>query len=109
LSGTVNFHDLQILLGGFGNPGTWDQGNFNNHATVDFNDLQLLLGNFNNSTALSYGDLQSIENLLGQYGEFAIANPSGIGFKLVAVPEPASCMMGLVGLSSLALRRRRKN
>jgi uncharacterized delta-60 repeat protein len=49
MSGTVNFHDLQLLLGDFGDAGFWDQGNFNNHATVDFNDLQFVLGYFDNS------------------------------------------------------------
>jgi len=105
MNGTVNFHDLQDLLGGFGNPGFWDQGNFNNHATVDFNDLQLLLGNFNDSSSLSYAELASIENLVGQYGEFAVPNSNGNGFSLVAVPEPAS--LGLLAGCGVVLIRRR--
>jgi uncharacterized delta-60 repeat protein len=83
LSGTVAFHDLQNLLGDFGNAGFWDQGNFNNHATVDFNDLQLLLGNFNGSTSLSYSDMSDIEDLVGEFGYVALPNSNGIGFDLV--------------------------
>src|ERR1700683_3642850 len=64
LSGTVAFHDLQILLGNFGQPGFWDQGNFNGHTTVDFNDLQLLLGNFNATTALTYSEPAATEAVL---------------------------------------------
>src|ERR1700683_3582329 len=106
LSGTVAFHDLQILLGNFGQPGFWDQGNFNDHATVDFNDLQLLLGNFNSTATLSYSELNGIDNLAGQFGYTAIANPSGTGFTLTAVPEPAS--MGLMAVASLGLLTRRR-
>jgi autotransporter-associated beta strand protein len=107
LSGTVDIHDLQNLLSDFNQPGFWDQGNFNGHDDVDISDLQALLSNFNTSAALSYMELSEIENLAGQFGFDAIANPDGKGFTLTAVPEPASGMIGLVGLSSLALRRRR--
>jgi NHL repeat len=106
LSGTVGFHDLQILLGNFGQPGFWDQGDFNGHATVDFNDLQLLLGNFNDSTTLSYSELSGIENLVGQFGDVAIPNSDGAGFTLVAVPEPVS--IGLAAASGLGLIARRR-
>jgi PEP-CTERM motif len=107
LSGTVAFHDLQILLGNFGQPGFWDQGNFNNHSTVDFNDLQLLLGNFNGSATLSYSELSGIEELVGQYGFDADPNSNGVGFTLVAVPEPSSIILTLAGFGLLARRRAR--
>jgi hypothetical protein len=106
LSGTVTFHDLQILLGNFGQPGFWDDGNFNGHSTVDFNDLQLLLGNFNEATTLNYSELSGMENLVGQFGETAIPNPDGTGFTLVSVPEPASLALLGSGLGFLAPRRR---
>jgi hypothetical protein len=108
LSGTVAFHDLQILLGNFGQPGFWDQGNFNGHATVDFNDLQLLLGNFNDTASLSYSELAGIENLVGEFGDVAVANSDGTGFILTGVPEPASVGMVAVGACLLAQRRRRR-
>src|ERR1700683_3329084 len=107
LSGTVAFHDLQILLGNVGQPGFWDQGNFNGHATVDFNDLQLLLGNFNDTTTLSYSELSGIENLVGEFGYVADANSNGTDFTLVAVPEPASVGLATIGAVGLLKRRRR--
>ena len=57
LDGTVNFQDLQILIGGFGDPGGWDRGNFNGHSTVDFNDVQMLLGNFGLTSSLSFSEI----------------------------------------------------
>jgi hypothetical protein len=107
MNGIVNFHDLQNLLGNFGNPGFWDQGNFNNHATVDFNDLQLLLGNFGDSTALSYSERNGIENLVGEFGYTAIPNADGVGFSLTSVPEPVSIGVVSVGFAALVRRRRR--
>ena len=106
LNGTVNFHDLQILLGDFGNAGFWDQGNFDGDGTVDFNDLQLLLGNFDESTTLSYSQWAGIENLVGQFGYTANANAGGVGFALVPVPEPGSMFLVVAGLALLASRRR---
>ena len=108
LNGTVNFHDLQLLLGDFGQPGFWDQGNFNFHSTVDFNDLQLLLGNFGGSAKLSDSETQGIENLVGQFGYTAIANSNGVGFTLVSVPEPAGTWISISILSVATLRRRQK-
>jgi len=84
LNGTVNFHDLQNLLGGFGNVGFWDQGNFNSKSTFDFNDLQLLLGNFSGSTTMSASETQSIENLVGEFGYTATPNANGTGFALAS-------------------------
>jgi fibronectin-binding autotransporter adhesin len=106
LNGVVNIHDLQNLLGNFNQPGFWDEGNFNGHAIVDISDLQALLSNFNTSTTLTYSELTGIEGLVGQFGYTAIANPSGTGFTLTAVPEPAS--MGLMAVASLGLLTRRR-
>jgi hypothetical protein len=108
LGGTVTFHDLQILLGDFGNPGFWDQGNFNGHATVDFNDLQLLLGNFNDSTTLGYSELSGIQTLAGEFGYQADPNASGTGFTLVPIPEPASASLLGISTAALLVRRRRR-
>jgi hypothetical protein len=108
LSGTVAFHDLQILLGNFGQPGFWDQGNFNGHATVDFNDLQLLLGNFNDTASLSYSELAGIENLVGEFGDVAVADSDGSGFSLVVVPEPAAISLLAIALTPALWRRTRR-
>ena len=107
MNGTVNFHDLQDLLGGFGSAGFWDQGNFNGHATVDFNDLQMLLGNFSGSTTLSYSELNGIENLVGEFGFVADANPDGTGFTLTVIPEPAAGP-GLVVVGTVGVLKRRR-
>jgi hypothetical protein len=108
LSGTVDIHDLQNLLSDFNQPGFWDQGNFTGHAVVDISDLQALLTNFNTTTTLNYSKLAGIENLVGQYGFVAGANPSGTGFTLVAIPEPTSAILAAAGIAP-AIRRRTRN
>ena len=105
-SSVVNFHDLQILLGGFGQPNGWAEGNFNYHSTVDFNDLQLLLGNFNASAALSDAELSGIENLVGEFGDVATPNADGNGFTLTSVPEPSLGIFTLGILATASLNRR---
>ena len=44
--GVVNFDDLAIVLGQFGQAGTGLQGDLNDDGVVDFDDLALVLGNF---------------------------------------------------------------
>jgi autotransporter-associated beta strand protein len=108
LNGAVNIHDLQNLLADFNQAGFWDQGNFDGDPTVDISDLQLLLSNFNDSTTLSYStESGGIEGLLSQFGEMAIANPDGTGFRLISVPEPATVVLSGVFAGYLAFRRRR--
>jgi PEP-CTERM motif len=70
--------------------------------------LQALLSNFNTTTTLTYAELFSIQNLLGQFGQVAIPNPDGTGFTLTSVPEPASiALVTLVSVGVLARRRRK--
>jgi autotransporter-associated beta strand protein len=107
LNGVVNIHDLQSLLGDFGQPGYWDQGNFNGHATVDISDLQVLLTNFNATFETDYADVANIQSLVGEFGDVAVLNSDGTGFTLVAVPEPASVGLALAALAGILLRRRR--
>jgi autotransporter-associated beta strand protein len=108
LDGMVNVHDIQDLLTDFNQPGCWDQGNFLGHATVDISNLQALLSNFNDSTSLSDSEMSGIENIVGQFGDLAIPNANGTGFTLVAVPEPATASLALVGAAWPLLARRRR-
>jgi hypothetical protein len=106
LNGAVNIHDLQNLLANLGQPGFWDQGNFFNHPTVDVSDLQALLSNFDTGTTLSFAELASIENLVGEFGYIANPNANGAGFAFIAVPEPASAILMVAAIGLLPRRRR---
>lgn len=48
--GLVNFEDFLTLSAGFGQPGTWSEGNFNDDAIVDFTDFLILSANFQSSS-----------------------------------------------------------
>jgi SdrD B-like domain len=52
LNGSVNIHDLQIILSNFNQSGGWDEGNFTGAQTVSIDDLQLTLSNFNQSASV---------------------------------------------------------
>jgi hypothetical protein len=104
LSGTVDATDLQTLLENFGQPGGWQQGNFDYDPTVDLSDLELLLANLPADTDLTAAEYAAIENLAGQFGDVTV--PSGIGSSLVAIPEPASVSLLIGGALCLLSRRR---
>ena len=94
LDGTVNALDFNALANNYGTGGkTWADGDFNYSAdgTVDSNDFALLAANFNNNVAASGADVPD-------------AAPMALGS---VVPEPTS--LSLIALSSLALKRRRRN
>ena len=75
--GFVDDNDLSLLLANWGKDVGWGQGEFSGTAPVDDNDLSLLLANWTGSA------------------------PAGI-----AVPEPASAALLVLG-ALVALRRRR--
>src|SRR5581483_7603982 len=106
LDGTVSFSDFQVLAENFGASGKWDQADFNYDGQTSFSDFQLLAENFGNTASLSAGQISSLQSFAQDFGDNLIANPSGQGFTLVAVPEPAS--IGLLGLGALALLGRRR-
>jgi len=111
LKGNVVFGDFQILAANFGQSGGWDQGNFTYGSIVNFGDFQLLAQNFGaNSSGLTSGQIASLSGFAAENGEKLVANPSGVGFSLVSVPEPASVgLIAAAGIGLLARRRRRQD
>src|SRR5581483_4843887 len=110
LDGTVSFSDFQVLAENFGSGGKWDQADFNYDGQTSFSDFQLLAENFGNTASLSSGQLSSLQSFAEDFGDQLITNPSGQGFTLVAVPEPASLSLLLVGgLAMVGRRRKRRN
>jgi fibronectin-binding autotransporter adhesin len=108
MQGNVVFGDFQLLSQYFGQSGTsWDEGNFTYGSTTNFGDFQLLSQNFGASaSALTAGELASLNNFAGQFGEKLAANADGIGFSLVTVPEPMSAGLLACAAGAILLRRR---
>ena len=108
LEGTVNFGDFQLLAEYFGQSGTsWDQGDFTYSGTVTFGDFQLLAQDFGSgNSAVTAGELASLNQFAAESGEELAANSDGVGFRLVSVPEPAS--VGLMAMTALGVFARRK-
>jgi hypothetical protein len=109
MQGNVVFGDFQLLSQYFGQPGTWDEGNFTYGSTVNFGDFQLLSQNFGaNSSGLTAGEVASLNGFASEFGDQLQANSDGVGFSLVAVPEPASGgLLILAGMGILHRRRKR--
>jgi len=110
MQGIVVFGDFQLLSQYFGDSGTtWDEGNFTYGSGTNFGDFQLLSQNFGaNSSALTAGEIASLDSFAAEFGDQLIANPGGSGFSLVSVPEPAS-VGGLAALAVGIFIRRRRN
>ena len=106
LDGDVNFGDFQILTEYFGQPGTWDEGNFTYGSIVDFGDFQLLSQNFGVASSLTAGQWASMDSFADQFGQQLVADPDGVGFSAVPVPEPLTT--NLLGIGAMALITRRK-
>jgi fibronectin-binding autotransporter adhesin len=109
LQGNVVFGDFQLLSQYFGQPGSWDEGNFTYGSAVNFGDFQLLSQNFGQSASgLTAGEISSLNGFASQFGEKLIANPDGVGFSLVSVPEPATIGIFAAAGIGLIVRRRRR-
>jgi hypothetical protein len=80
---TVSLADFNVLFNNFGNPGMWDNADFNYSGTVTLADFNILFNNFG-GTASGGG-----------------AEPLG-----TPVPEPASALVVLIGGAALMRRRR---
>jgi PEP-CTERM motif len=107
LQGNVVFGDFQVLAQFFGKPGAWDQGNFSYGSTVSFGDFQMLAQDFGQSSSgLTSGEFTSMNNFAEGFGYTLVPNSDGVGFSLVAVPEPAS--IGLLSLGAIGLLGRRR-
>jgi fibronectin-binding autotransporter adhesin len=109
LQGNVVFGDFQLLSQYFGTSGGWDEGNFTYGSTIDFADFQLLTQNFGaNSAAPTAGEIAALDTFAAQGGESLMANPDGIGFQLISVPEPVCLAPLALGATALLTRRRGK-
>jgi hypothetical protein len=107
LQGNVVFGDFQVLAQYFGKSGGWDEGNFTYGATIDFGDFQQLAQDFGaTDSALTSGELASLNSFAAQFGDTLVGNSDGVGFQVVSVPEPASAVLMVAGFSLLARRRR---
>jgi hypothetical protein len=112
MQGNVVFGDFQLLSQYFGQSGTsWDEGDFTYNGTTNFGDFQLLSQNFGaNASGLTAGELASLNGFAAQFGDTLVANPGGVGFQVVSVPEPASLLVlgGIAGFGLFGRRRSRK-
>ncbi|HUB24143.1 MAG TPA: PEP-CTERM sorting domain-containing protein, partial [Tepidisphaeraceae bacterium] len=109
LQGNVVFGDFQVLAEYFGASGGWDEGNFTYGPTIDFCDFQLLAQNFGaDSTALTGGELASLNNFAAQFGDKLLPDANGVGFESVSVPEPASAAILTLSAAGMSSRRRRR-
>ena len=109
LEGNVVFGDFQLLAEYFGSPGGWDEGNFTYGPTIDFADFQLLAQDFGaNSSALTSGEIATLNSFAAGFGDSLIPNPDGVGFQTVSVPEPVGLLL-LIASAGFMTRRRRGN
>jgi hypothetical protein len=108
LQGNVVFGDFQLLAQFFGSSGGWDEGNFTYGPTIDFGDFQLLAQNFGaNSSALTASEIASLSSFAAAFGDRLVPNADGVGFQVVAVPEPTSIgILAAAGVGLLARRRK---
>jgi len=103
LSGSVDFNDLNYVVGDYGMTGAhWSDGDFNYDGTVDFSDLNYVIGNYG-------GVLPGELNIAGSHLDAAgIAELSAAGVHVV--PEPGTFALlacGLIGLLTYAWRKRK--
>jgi hypothetical protein len=106
LDGTVNGSDFSILAANFGLGVTnWDQGNFLYSSSVNGSDFSALAANFGQGD--SGADANVSEADIAALDAFAIANNLPLP-PIAAAPEPASCLLLSLGVSSLLARRRRR-
>jgi len=110
LQGNVVFGDFQLLAQFFGKPNTtWDEGDFTYNGTTSFGDFQLLAQNFGaNAGAVTAGQIASLNSFAAGFGDHLVPNADGVGFQVVAVPEPVSgSLLAIAGLGLLGRRRSR--
>ncbi|HUB26459.1 MAG TPA: PEP-CTERM sorting domain-containing protein, partial [Tepidisphaeraceae bacterium] len=110
LQGDVVFGDFQLLAQYFGQSGTtWDEGDFTYNGSTDFGDFQLLAQNFGaGAGGLTDGEISALGSFAAQFGGELIPNPDGVGFQVVAVPEPAAISLAAIAATGALLRRRRR-
>jgi fibronectin-binding autotransporter adhesin len=98
LDGAVNFDDLLSLAQNYNATShTWSQGDFGGNGAVEFNDLLILAQNYGSALLASGAWAMDEQTHASLNVDWARARS--------LVPEPA--MVGLLGLGSVALLRRR--
>jgi autotransporter-associated beta strand protein len=110
LQGNVVFGDFQLLAQYFGQSGTtWDQGDFTYNGNTDFGDFQLLAQNFGaNTNGLTAGEISALNSFAARFGDALVANPDGVGFQVVAIPEPMPAALAATAAAGALLCRRRR-
>jgi hypothetical protein len=102
LNGTIDFSDLNYILGDYGMTGaTWADGDVNYDGVVDFSDLNYVLGNYGSTLPAAVDVAGSHIDAAG----LAVLHAHG----LTVVPEPGTIALlaaGLLGLLAYAWRKR---
>jgi hypothetical protein len=105
IDGVVNGTDLSKVLNNFGAATPlWTSGNFDGAATIDLTDLAYVLNNFGSTYSSPFDATAGSVVTDGTAADQTIAQDILAGSNVVAVPEPAT--IGLFLLGGMLLRRR---
>jgi hypothetical protein len=119
LDGTVDNGDIQAILNNFGNGDNpliskWTSGDLNDDGTVDNTDLAIVLNDFGDGSDLGHVFVQTAAEKADALEAFQADDlaADGVAFsngQFVAVPEPASLVLLVGGMTGVLARRRRRS